>query len=413
MDISHEVADWSYDEQGNRERVAALRRAGVVVWGPERVFIGPEVAIDRIEPGAVLINAVIRGPATAIGAKSQIGVSGTSLLVNSQVGREVELGAGNYQNTTLFDRVKIRGFAEMRKGTVLEEEAEVGHNVGLKHTFFTAGVVAGSCINFCDVLVSGGSSRHDHSEIGSGAVHFNFDPHGDKFGSLVGNATGLLLRARRIFIGGNGGIVAPVHISFGAVIAAGSFVRQDVEESRMYIGDSEPYPSKNAITFDPDIYYNLRRKFLRTAELCGNLHALEMWYQNIRVPFARGLERVLCESATRNIRIHIEHRAKELDKVMVKLASFTARAAASSNPFRGQHLLIGEMRRRIYSLLIQSAENTAAPPEGFLHEYQRARTAMDHCAAIHGMAEIKSRHVEEWLSGIASQPETELKRILG
>ena len=30
MDIGPEVADWSYDERGNRERVAALRKAGVV-----------------------------------------------------------------------------------------------------------------------------------------------------------------------------------------------------------------------------------------------------------------------------------------------------------------------------------------------------------------------------------------------
>jgi carbonic anhydrase/acetyltransferase-like protein (isoleucine patch superfamily) len=230
---------------------------------------------------------------------------------------------------------------------------------------------------------------------------------------LIGGATGLLLRGRRIFIGGNGGVIAPVHIGFGAVIAAGSFVRKDVEEGRMYVGDTEVHPSKDAMAFDPDVYYDLRRKLLSTAELCGNLHALEMWYQKVRVPFTRGLERVLCESATRNIRIHIEHRAKELDKVMAKLTSLTAKADASSNPFRSQHLLIGEMRKRIYSLLIQPDESTAAPPEDFLHEYQRARAAMDHCAAIHGMVETKSRHVEEWLSAIASQPETELKRILG
>ena len=413
MDIGSQVADWSYDEQGNRERVAALRKAGVVVWGAERVFIGPEVAIDRIEPGAVLMNAVIRGPETAIGAQSKVGISGTSLLVNSQVGREVELGAGSYRNTTLFDRVKIRGFAEMRQGTVLEEEAEVGHNVGLKHTFLTVGVVAGSCINFCDALVTGGSSRRDHSEIGSGAIHFNFDPHGDKFGSLIGDATGLLLRGRRIFIGGNSGIIAPVHVGFGAVVAAGSFVRKDVEEGRMYVGDSEARPSQDAMGFDPDVYYDLRRKFLSTAELCGSLHALEMWYQRVRVPFTTGLERVLCESATRNIRIHIEHRAKELDNVMVKLTSLTAKVGSSSNPFRSQHLLIGEMRKGIYSRLIQPAESTAAPPEDFLHEYRRARAAMDHSAAIHGMAETKSRHAEEWLSAIASQPQTELKTILG
>jgi UDP-N-acetylglucosamine/UDP-N-acetylgalactosamine diphosphorylase len=413
MDTGSEVDDWSYDEKGNRDRVVALRKAGVVVWGAERVFIGPEVAISRIEPEAILLNAIIRGPKTAIGARSKVGISGTSLLVNSQVGREVELGAGSYRNTTLFDRVKIRGFAEMRNGTVLEEEAEVGHNVGLKHTFLTVGVVAGSCINFCDVLVTGGSSRHDHSEIGSGAIHFNFDPRGDKFGSLFGDARGVLLRGRRIFIGGNAGVIAPVHIGFGAVIAAGSFVRKDVGESRIYLGDSEGHRPKDAIGFDPNLYYDLRRKFVSTAELCGNLHALERWYQRFRVPFATGLERILCESAARNIRAHIEHRAKELDKVIVKLSSVTAEAGANTNPFRSQHLLMGEMRKKIYSLLIQPDERTAALPENFLYEYQRARKSVDHCSAIHGTSEAKSRHVEEWLSAIASQPKTELKRILG
>jgi acetyltransferase-like isoleucine patch superfamily enzyme len=412
MDIRSEVADWSYDEQGNRERVAALCKAGVVVWGAERVFIGPEVAIDRIEPGAVLVNAIIRGPGTAIGTQSKVGVSGTALLVDSQVGREVELGAGSYRNTTLFDRVKTRGFAEMRRGTVLEEEAEVGHNVGLKHTFFTVGVVAGSCINFCDVLVTGGSSRQDHSEIGSGAIHFNFDPHGDKFGSLIGDATGLLLRGRRVFIGGNSGLIAPVHIGFGAVIAAGSFVRKDIEESRLYAGDREVHCSMDAIAFDPDVYYDLRRKFLGTAELCGNLHALEIWYQGVRVPVTKGLERVLCESATRNIRAHIEHRAKELDKVIVKLTSLTAKADSRSSLFRSQHLLIGKMRKEIYLLLIQPGKSTPAPPDDFLREYQRARAAMDHCAAIHSIGETKFRHAEEWLSAIASRPRTELKRLL-
>lgn len=412
MDLRSDVAAWSYDEGGNRERVAALRNAGVEVWGAERVFVGPEISMHRIEPGAVLLNAIIRGSETAIGSRSRVGISGTSVLVNSQVGRGVELGAGSYRNTTLFDGVKIRGFAEMRRGTVLEEEAEVGHNVGLKHTFFTVGVVAGSCINFCDALVTGGSSRHDHSEIGSGAIHFNFDPHGDKFGSLIGDATGLLLRKRRIFIGGNSGVIAPVHIGFGAVVAAGTFVRNDVEAGQMYVGAKEPRLSKDVRHFDPDVYYDLRRKLLNTAELCGNLHALENWYSRIRVTFATGLERVLCESAMKNIRIHLEHRVKELDRVITKLSSISSKAGATPSPFRNQHLLISEMRSQIHSLLMQTHESAATPPEDFLDEYRRARATIDHCAAIHGMTEIKSRHAEEWLLSMASRPKAELMRMI-
>src|SRR5271165_5357601 len=184
--------DPGFDEQGNRERIVRLRNAGVVVWSAERVFVGAEVPLERIEKDAVLMNAVIRGGNTCIGARAKIGTSGTAVLNNTQVGRAVELGAGSYEHATFFDGAKVRGFAEVRQGTVLEESAEVGHNVGLKHTFLTTGVVAGSGINFCDVLVSGGSSRQDHTEIGSGTVHFNFDPHADKFGSLLGDVSGLL-----------------------------------------------------------------------------------------------------------------------------------------------------------------------------------------------------------------------------
>src|SRR5204863_1943267 len=113
----------------------------------------------------------------------------------------------------------------------IEEEAEVAHNVGLKNTIFTVAVVAGSNINFCDAFVTGGTSRRDHSEIGSGAVHFNFSPQRDKFGSLFGHAIGVLLRSPGIFIGGNSGIVAPVSIGFGAVIPAGVIIRSGEEQA--------------------------------------------------------------------------------------------------------------------------------------------------------------------------------------
>ena len=83
-------------------------------------------------------------------------------------------------------------------------------------------------INFCDALLTGGTSRSDHSEIGSGAVHFNFDPRGDKWGSLFGDVRGVLLKSAPIFLGGQCGLVAPLHVDFGAVTAAGSIVRRDV-----------------------------------------------------------------------------------------------------------------------------------------------------------------------------------------
>src|ERR1700687_260397 len=252
--MSNKMGTIPYDELGNRERVAHLRSRGVDVWGAERVYVGPEVQLENISPDVILMNAVLTGESTAVGRYSRIGTSGLAAIHNAQIGEQVELGAGTYSYATLLKGVKVRGFAEIRQGTVLEEQVEVGHNVGLKNTVFTAAVGAGSSINFCDAFVSGGTSRDDHSEIASGCMHFNFDPHGDKFGSLIGDVTGVLLRSPRIFIGGNSGVVAPIHVDFGAVVAAGSMIRGNVGAKLLYRGITAPAQSG---PYDPERYHDL------------------------------------------------------------------------------------------------------------------------------------------------------------
>jgi UDP-N-acetylglucosamine/UDP-N-acetylgalactosamine diphosphorylase len=407
MHKSGEGEEIWFDEQGNRERVARLRNAGVLVSSCERVFVGAEVPLEHIEPEAMLVNAMIRGEQTAIGSQAKIGVSGTSVLRNTQVGRGAELGAGWYEQATLLADVKVRGFAELRQGTVLEETAEAGHNVGLKHTFFGVGAVAGSCINFCDVLVTGGSSRQDHTEIGSGAVHFNFDPRGDKFGSLLGDVTGLLLRKRRIFVGGNCGVVAPVQIGFGAVMAAGTTLRKDVEANQMFLGEASD-PEATGGEFDPEIYHDLRRKLLTTARLVGNLQALELWYKTVRLPSADGLERMLCEGALRNIRIHLEHRARELDKILSKPA--LAREDTGDNPFAKQHHTLAKNRQKIFDTLTQAARSV--PPSDFVRHYVDARHGSEHCTAIRELPQKLATEAEDWLMKTASQPCSELSTLL-
>jgi bifunctional N-acetylglucosamine-1-phosphate-uridyltransferase/glucosamine-1-phosphate-acetyltransferase GlmU-like protein len=134
----------SYDDLGNRTRLSWLAQNGVKVWGPDRVYVSEEVQLDRIAPGAELINATITGATTFIGTKSQIGNAGLARIDETQIGSSVVVGAGSYENCVLLRGAKVRGFAEFRQGTVLEENAEAGHNVGLKNTVFTTGVVAGS-----------------------------------------------------------------------------------------------------------------------------------------------------------------------------------------------------------------------------------------------------------------------------
>jgi bifunctional UDP-N-acetylglucosamine pyrophosphorylase/glucosamine-1-phosphate N-acetyltransferase len=90
----------------------------------------------------------------------------------------------------------------------------------------------GSLINFCDCLLAGGTSRKDHSEVGSSYIHFNFTATGDKVTpSLFGDVPrGVMLNQPPIFLGGQGGSVGPIRVGFGNVVSAGTVLRKDVHK---------------------------------------------------------------------------------------------------------------------------------------------------------------------------------------
>ena len=140
----------TFDDGGNQIRLARLSDRGVDAWGADRVFVGPEVPDASIEPGCTLYNGTFRGENLRIGKGSEIGKSGHAYVSDCQIGRDVELGAGTYEGATFLDRAKVRGFAEVRPGTLLEEDTEAAHSVAFKNTILTATCVCGSLINYCD-----------------------------------------------------------------------------------------------------------------------------------------------------------------------------------------------------------------------------------------------------------------------
>jgi hypothetical protein len=361
-----------YDESGNRTRVDALRRRGVVVWSAERVYVGPELAPEAIEPGARLMNAVIRGAETVIGRGSSIGERGSASLHDVQIGRDVVVGPGSYTGCALLDGVKVRGFAELRGGTVLEEGAEAGHTVGLKNTFFGAWVVAGSCINFCDAYVSGGTGRENHTEIGSGAMHFNFSPRRDKFGSLLGGSRGLLRRQPPIFVGGNTGLVAPLAVPFGALVPAGTTVRS-------WPPDAAPVAPVEAH----------QRKLADAAALLGALEATIAWYAEVRAPNVDAWTTAVMRGALRQLLAHRDWRR-------VELCRYGERVSGRSGPAeerKGQALC-----ERLH------AEPVIPPlPARFNEQYRALRIRHSHVDVIAALSQEAIQEAEEWLANIEAQ----------
>ncbi len=267
-------------------RLADLVARGVHIVDPRQTYIDAAVVPGRIHPGVVLHPGTrLCGARTFLGPEAELGREGPVTAVDCVLGERARIDGGYARDAVLLRGASAGSAAHLREATLLEEEASTAHAVGLKHTILMAFVTVGSLVNFCDLLMTGGSSRRDHSEVGSGYIHFNFTPwgqHGDKATpSLIGDVPrGALLRARRIFLGGSGGMVGPRQVGFGAVAAAGQVLRKDVSEDRMVIQPpralERPFPYDAIDPAEPRAAHNAR--------YIAELLALRAWYAEIRLP---------------------------------------------------------------------------------------------------------------------------------
>ncbi len=299
------------------ELVEQLQARGVVIHRPAATMI-EDVDPERFEAGVEIYpGTVITGQASLFGAGTVLGKAGGGSYNNVRTGRGVKLNGGMFDDAVFLDGVTVRGYAEVRGGTLMEEGSEAAHNVGYKMTIMLPFVVAGSSLNFCDALFAGGTSRSDHSEIGSCLALYNYTPWGDKFASLFGDVPrGVFLRSPRIFVGGQTQVVSPVHVDYGAVVPAGCAVRRNVGPGRLY-GERMPPVDTD---FDPALYGGLVPKFRTTAQYVGNLRALELWYEQVRLPAADGAhQHALYSAALQQVRAGIAERIKRLQKVIDKL----------------------------------------------------------------------------------------------
>ena len=155
-----------------------LRNKGVTIPVPESVHIDDEVDSDRISGQGVEIypGCRIYGKKTLISDDVKLGYEGPVTVDNCQLGPGVQLKGGFFKSSVFLENSSAGSGAHVREGTIFEEQASIAHTVGLKQTILFPFVTLGSLINFCDCLMTGGTSRKDHSEVGSSYIHFNFTP---------------------------------------------------------------------------------------------------------------------------------------------------------------------------------------------------------------------------------------------
>jgi len=275
------------------KRIQKLEEKGVVVLDPRQTYLSPDVDLDRIYPGSVLFPGCrLTGSRTLVGSSAQIGTEGPAAICNSVIGAHAEVGSGFLSEVTLLPKAKAGADSHFRAGTLLEEHASTAHCVGLKQSVLMYSVTLGSLINLCDVLISGGRSRKEHTEIGSGFIHFNFTPwgkNGDKATpSLAGNVTeGVFLDRPRIFLGGLSGMVGPSSVGFGAMTPAGQVIRHSVADSTMHSETGCRFDrawSPSDVTFPEKRF---RQIFDKNVYFMAQLFVLKEWYLQVRLRRSR------------------------------------------------------------------------------------------------------------------------------
>lgn len=271
--------------EGLEGRLDWLISNGIIIHDRRQVFIGADVVLENILPGTQLFPGTrITGSNCVLGRNSIIGSEGPATLDDVVLDDGAEVASGLVTNSALLRGSRIGSNGHIRACTILEEEASTAHAVGLKQTVLMSYATLGSLINFCDALVSGGRSRSDHTEIGSGCINFNFTPwgaRGDKATpTLIGDVyRGVFLNNDRIFLGGLSGIIGPGQVDFGAVTVAGQVIRRDVGSNTIF--SSTGRNLETPVNFQSQAFSE--RKYQHNLNFMANLVALRTWYSQVRL----------------------------------------------------------------------------------------------------------------------------------
>ncbi|MGQ7846602.1 bifunctional UDP-N-acetylglucosamine diphosphorylase/glucosamine-1-phosphate N-acetyltransferase GlmU [Granulosicoccus sp. 3-233] len=221
----HPQDEWEVDGVNSRVQLARLERLhqqhlaeelmnnGVTVADPARIDIrgtlktGTDVTID--------VNCVFEGDCV-IGNNVKIGqnclISGSVIADGSTILANCVL-----ENAEVGSDATVGPFARLRPGTRTESGIRIGNFVETKNTH----VGEGSKINHLSYV--GDSTLGRNVNVGAGTITCNYDGV-NKHQTIIGD---------NAFIGSNSALVAPVTISEGATVGAGSTITRNVPADRL------------------------------------------------------------------------------------------------------------------------------------------------------------------------------------
>jgi bifunctional UDP-N-acetylglucosamine pyrophosphorylase / glucosamine-1-phosphate N-acetyltransferase len=216
----------------------------VTIQLPETVLIDPEVSAGEdctIEPGVQLLGK------TKLGAQCTVGTG--SVLLDVIAGDGVTVKAHCLIEESRLEAKTIVGpFARLRPGTHLKAGARIGNFVETKKA------VIGEGAKVPHLSYIGDAKLGAKTNIGAGTITCNYDGV-NKYQTTIG---------KRVFIGSDTVLVAPVRIGDGAYVAAGSAITENVPAEALGIGRGKQVNKKG--------WAAKRRRALMGAESANSSH---------------------------------------------------------------------------------------------------------------------------------------------
>jgi bifunctional UDP-N-acetylglucosamine pyrophosphorylase/glucosamine-1-phosphate N-acetyltransferase len=178
--------------------------AGVSMADPATAFIDVtvELAPDVVlEPNVILRGRTRVGEGTVIGAGSQI--------IDSHIGRDCRIWASVIESSEVGEGATIGPMSHLRSGSIIGPRAELGEAVKQHHMSYLGDAEIGEGTN-----------------VGAGTITANYDGR-RKYRTTIG---------RRVFLGVDTMLVAPLDIGDDAKTGAGAVVTRDVPPGKLAVG---------------------------------------------------------------------------------------------------------------------------------------------------------------------------------
>ena len=187
---------------------------GVTFLNPETSVVDINVNIGKdtiIYPGAILEGRTNIGECCTI--------IGSSRIVDSNIGNNVQIVMSQILESTVSDDVKIGPFANLRPNCNISSKVKIGDFVELKNAKVGEGSKVPHLTYVGDAVIG------KKVNIGCGTVFVNYDGY-KKHQTVVEDGA---------FVGCNSNLVAPVTVKTNSYVAAGSTITRDVPENSLAV----------------------------------------------------------------------------------------------------------------------------------------------------------------------------------